>query len=342
MGDLRGYYEVAYSPSNREFDGHFRKITLKVSRPGVAVQTRSGYFAMPPGEGTATFPYEVQLLKAMRSSEPPRDLPVREKLFRFGPEPGGQRFTLVLELPLQAVRFERDQDPAFERAHFSFMGVLRTSWGSVAQKFSQDAPLWLPRQRHDELKQGNAVFMRSFTLPEGRYRMETAAMDRQTGRTSVEQAAARGAPGRAALALSSLALVKRTEQVARGALASDDPFRAGEVRIVPWVTEAEIDPARELRIFFVAYVPGRRRGRRRWRSSSAATGGWSAAPSRRCPPPMRRAASRTSSAFRPAASSRASTRCAPSCAAACSGPGSAVPSGWSPRSGAPPAAPPPS
>ncbi len=24
VGDLRGYYEVAYSPSNREFDGHFR------------------------------------------------------------------------------------------------------------------------------------------------------------------------------------------------------------------------------------------------------------------------------------------------------------------------------
>ena len=196
VGDLRGYYEVAYSPSNREFDGHFRKITLKVNRPGVAVQTRSGYFAMPPGEGTATFAYEVQLLRAMRSSEPPRDLPVREKLFRFGPEPGGQRYTLVLELPLQAVQFERDQDPAFERAHFSFMGVLRTSWGSVAQKFSQDAPLWLPRQRHDELKQGNAVFMRSFTLPEGRYRMETAAMDRQTGRTSVEQEALSGAPGR--------------------------------------------------------------------------------------------------------------------------------------------------
>jgi hypothetical protein len=190
----------------------------------------------------------------MRSADPPRDLPVREKLFRFGPEAGGQRYTVVLELPLQAVRFERDQDPAFERAHFSFMGVLRTSWGSVAQKFSQDAPLWLPRQRHDELKQGNAVFMRSFTLPEGRYRMETAAMDRQTGRASVEQGAL-SVPPAASLALSSLAVVKRTEQVARGALASEDPFRAGDVRIVPWVTEAEIDPSRELQIFFVAYLP---------------------------------------------------------------------------------------
>jgi hypothetical protein len=55
--------------------------------------------------------------------------------------------------------------------------------------------------------------------------------------------------------LSSLAVVKRAERVAKGALASDDPFRAGEARIVPWVTEAELDPAREIGLFFVADVP---------------------------------------------------------------------------------------
>jgi len=255
VGDLRGYYEVAYSPSNLEFDGRFRKIKLAVTRPGVTVQTRSGYFAMPPGEGTATFSYEVQLLKALRSPDPPHDLPVRTRAFRFGPEAGGQRYTVVLELPLDAIQFERDQDPAFERAHFSFMGVLRTPWGAVAEKFSQDAPVWLPRKRHDDLKQGNAVFMRSFTLPEGSYRLETAAMDRQSGRTSVDQSRLSVPPGRSAFGLSSLAVVKRAERVAKGALASDDPFRAGEARIVPWVTEAEVDPAQGVGLFFVAYVP---------------------------------------------------------------------------------------
>ena len=257
VGDLRGYYEISYSPANREFDGRFRKVTLKVTRPGVTVQTRSGYFAMPPGEGTATFAYEVQLLKALRSADPPHDLPIRTRTFRFGPEPGGQRYSVVLELPLDGIQFEKDKDPSFERAHFSFMGVLRTSWGSVAGKFSQDAPVWLPRKRHDDLKHGNAVFMRSFTLPEGRYRLETAAMDRQTGRTTVEYDRLSVPAGALQVALSSLAVVKRTERVAKGALASEDPFRAGDVRIVPWVTEAELDPARDLGLFFVAYVtPG--------------------------------------------------------------------------------------
>ena len=230
-------------------------MTLKVTRPGVSVQTRSGYFAMPASEGTVTFPYEVELLKLLRSPEPPHDLPVKAHAFRFGREDGGQRYTLVLELPLDAIRFEKDTDPRVERAHFSFMGLLRASWGGVAEKFSQDAPLWLPRSRHDELRQGNAVFMRSFTLPEGRYRLETAAMDRQTGRASVEQSrlVVPAAPGGATL--SSLAVVKRTERVAKGALASDDPFRAGDARIVPWVDEAELDGRKDLGLFFVAYVP---------------------------------------------------------------------------------------
>ena len=231
-------------PANLEFDGRFRRIALKVTRPGVTVQTRSGYFAMPPGEGTATFSYEVQLLKALRSPDPPHDLPVRTRAFRFGPEAGGQRYTVVLEVPLDGIQFEKDPDPAFERAHFSFLGVLRTPWGAVAEKFSQDAPVWLPRKRHDDLKQGNAVFMRSFTLPEGRYRLETAVMDRQSGRTSVDQSRLSVPPGRSTFGLSSLAVVKRTERVPKGALASDDPFRVGEARIVPWVTEARWAPTR--------------------------------------------------------------------------------------------------
>jgi VWFA-related protein len=255
VGDLRGYYEISYSPTNRSFDGKFRKVTLKVARPGVSVQTRSGYFAMPPGEGTATFPYEVRLAEAMRAPDPPHDLPVHSRAFRFGPEAGGQRYTLVLELPLRSVRFDPDRDPALERAHFSFMGVLRASWGGVAEKFSQDAPLWLPRNRHDALVQGNAVFMRSFTLPEGRYRLETAAWDQQSGQMSVSRDRLAVPANPTSFGLSSLAVVKRAERVPRGALASDDPFRAGDARIVPWVTEAELDAAREIGLFFVAYVP---------------------------------------------------------------------------------------
>lgn len=255
IGDLRGYYELAYSPLNRTLDGRFRRVSVKVSRPGVTVQTRSGYFAMPPGEGTATFPYEVELLRAMRASSPPHQFPLRARAFRFGHEAAGTRYTVVLELPLKAISFQKDQDPALERVHFSLMGVLRDASSSgVTEKFSQDSPLWVPRKRIEKLSHGNAVFMRSFTLPAGRYSLEAAAMDRQTGQTTVEIQRLLVSESTSPPALSDLALVKRTEPVAADALASEDPFRVGKVRIVPWVTEAEVDAGRSLEVFLVAYV----------------------------------------------------------------------------------------
>ncbi|MGE5124939.1 MAG: VWA domain-containing protein, partial [Betaproteobacteria bacterium] len=257
IGDLRGYYELAYSPSNREFDGKFRRVSLKVSRPGVTVQTRSGYFAMPPGEGTVTFPYEVDLLRAMRASSPPHDFPLRARAFRFGREETGTRYTVVAEFPLDAISFLKDPGSSVERAHFSFMGVLRSASGMVAQKFGQDSPLFLPRNRLQALRQGNAVFMRSFTLTRGRYSLETAAIDQQTGRKAVELNRLLVGERSLPLSLSDLAVVRRTEAVPKGALASDDPFRMGEVRIVPWVTEAELSRGQDLKIFLVAYTrPG--------------------------------------------------------------------------------------
>jgi VWFA-related protein len=44
--DMRFYYLVAYSPSNENYDGRFRNVSVKVTRPGVHVQTRQGYFAI--------------------------------------------------------------------------------------------------------------------------------------------------------------------------------------------------------------------------------------------------------------------------------------------------------
>ena len=57
MEDMRTHYELAYSPTSSNFDGHFRTIEVKIKRPKVTVQTRKGYYALPElnGEPLATF-----------------------------------------------------------------------------------------------------------------------------------------------------------------------------------------------------------------------------------------------------------------------------------------------
>jgi tetratricopeptide (TPR) repeat protein len=57
--DAGTYYVVAYMPSNAVFDGKYRTIEVRVSRPGVKVRARRGYLALPPASlitGTAAAP----------------------------------------------------------------------------------------------------------------------------------------------------------------------------------------------------------------------------------------------------------------------------------------------
>ncbi|HWG36345.1 MAG TPA: VWA domain-containing protein [Terriglobales bacterium] len=45
QSDTRSYYIAGYSSTNHAKDGKYRKITVKVSRPGVSVDARHGYYA---------------------------------------------------------------------------------------------------------------------------------------------------------------------------------------------------------------------------------------------------------------------------------------------------------
>jgi VWFA-related protein len=50
LTDGNTYYTLAYSPSNKNFHGEFRKIRISViGRPDLKIQTRDGYYALPNG-----------------------------------------------------------------------------------------------------------------------------------------------------------------------------------------------------------------------------------------------------------------------------------------------------
>jgi VWFA-related protein len=43
------YYTIAYTPTNRDWNGNYRKIEVKVDRPKIALSYRRGYYADDPG-----------------------------------------------------------------------------------------------------------------------------------------------------------------------------------------------------------------------------------------------------------------------------------------------------
>ncbi len=250
-GDIVGYYEVTYAPAKVETDGKFRALSVKVARGGTTVQARKGYFAVPAGEGTVTFPYELSLLSALRVDPMPHDFDFRSSAFRFGRVGERQQYTVVMEVPLSSFSFKKD-GPSY-KAHFSFMAVLRHPTQGVVQKFSQDSPIEVPAEKKDAVTRGNAIFTRSFSLAPGRYTLETAALDENTKKTSVRKSVLVVAKAPPPLGLSSLAIIKRTEPVNPGALETDDALRIGQTRIVPLLGEPTLAIGEGLPLFLVAY-----------------------------------------------------------------------------------------
>jgi hypothetical protein len=77
LRDGSSYYTLAYSPSNKNFHGEFRKIRISViQRPELKVQTRDGYYAMPAGETVSLKRQQDELVNSLLTPIPFNGIPL--------------------------------------------------------------------------------------------------------------------------------------------------------------------------------------------------------------------------------------------------------------------------
>jgi len=258
--ELSSYYEISYVPQVREYDGKFRAIAVKTSREDVVLQTRSGYFALPPNEGGGPnlLGFEAPLLAALGSAKPPRDFDYRATAMRFASNAGGTQYALIIEAPLASLTLVADQERKIYRTRFAMMALLKNAEGQVVQKFSQDYPLEGPIDRLESLKRGNVIFVRNFHLAPGRYTLETAAHDREANRISARRAVIIVPLAKPSISMSSIAVIKRVDPVDPNVKDPDNPLRFEQGKIIPNLGEAiQPKPGSQVSFFFVVYpAPG--------------------------------------------------------------------------------------
>ena len=178
--DNSRYYVLGYYPANDRRDGKFRRIEVRVTRPGFMVRARRGYVAprgraAAPGARAATSPREDALRTAVESPLAMGGIPLRLFAAPYKGAPPNAAVAIALELGVGGFTFTQ-QNGAFSDTLDVVVRVLdRDGKVRVNEKATVDLRLMpdtLARARARGFRVTSAV-----NLPPGRYQLRVSAAD---------------------------------------------------------------------------------------------------------------------------------------------------------------------
>ncbi len=258
--DVNGYYFLTYVPQNKEYDGRFRRISVKVGRSNVDIQSRQGYYAVESAGQLPILDYEVPAIAASRNA---KSSPTQNMLHSSAlsyPVSGQGGLTLILaEAQLAAFKFSPSIDNKTYNTDFSIVALVRDQSEQIVQKLSQHYALNGPIQNLETAKKGNVLFYREAQLSPGKYNVQLISHDAATGNVNVNTTPLEIFAGgdETKPRLSSVAVLKRAERLSPEEQRRDQPLRFGELLVYPNLGERiDRNSTKQLAYFFTAW-PGK-------------------------------------------------------------------------------------
>ena len=250
MEDVDTHYEISYKPASEIEDGHFRKIEVKLTKPDLRVQTRSGYFAVPDNGGDPLTPVEMAGLRALDAKPLPHTFDFQSKAFRFRSDKAGSQYAIAFEVPISNLTATPEPAEKKQRFHASLLALVKDSHGEIVDRVSKDVSSEVLDQHVAQLRAESMSYERGVNLLPGHYTIETAVVDQEGNRasTNILQIDNREQPG---LGLSDIALVHRVQDLERPPDASD-PFEIPGKRALPFVSTT-LTSGTEPFVYFVVY-----------------------------------------------------------------------------------------
>jgi hypothetical protein len=252
--DLSSYYLLGYYSTNTKLDGKFRTIDVKVTRPGVTVSARKGYFAVPDTGGAPVDTWEAPALGALESKPVPNMFPVRAGALLFPEARRPGLVSLVVDFKTAAMSFSNSGDGKTYASDFAVLVRFVDAKNQVVKKVSQHYEVRGPLAQVERAKQGEVLFYREPELEPGVYTMETIVYDNPTGKASVRFTTVEVPHGDpAGLRLSSLILAGRAEKVPEKDRRKGNPLLVADTVIYPNLGEPVSRKAKEVGFFFTVY-----------------------------------------------------------------------------------------
>jgi VWFA-related protein len=182
LQDGSTYYTLGYYPANKDWDGKFRRITVKTTRPGVKLHYRQGYFAVEPQA-------YAKLDAAQKSSDLAQalslDFPISTALrFQAAVVPPsaatGNKVTVNYAVDPHELTFELQSD-GLQHASVDCAVIVYSQNGETLQRLSNTMMAALKTDEYNRVMQKSFPCRQTFDLGPGQYLLRLGVRDGRTG-----------------------------------------------------------------------------------------------------------------------------------------------------------------
>jgi VWFA-related protein len=176
--DTSAYYAIGFHSSNQARDGKYRKLTIKINRPGVKLEYRPGYYAPADFKHSGREDRERDMEEQLTSDLPATDVAVYLDAMYFRLDENRFFVPVSLIVPGSQIPFVKggDKDKATLDIIGEVIDEVKRPIGTAREtvKLNLDPAL--------QARQKNIEYTTSFNLPPGKYHLKFVVRENQTGR----------------------------------------------------------------------------------------------------------------------------------------------------------------
>jgi VWFA-related protein len=175
--DTEAYYILGFKSTNPARDGSFRHLTIKLDRPDVKLEYRTGYFAPADFKHAKTEDREVALTEQMRSELPATDVAVYLQALYFRLDDNKFYVPVSLIVPGSQIPFVTNKDR--DKATLDVLGEVKNAQGIIVGNVRDTVKLAL--DSNQQAAKRNIQYSTGFTLAPGRYHLKFVVRENQNG-----------------------------------------------------------------------------------------------------------------------------------------------------------------
>ncbi len=176
--DTSEYYAIGFRSTNMARDGKYRKLTIKIDRPGIKLEYRPGYYAPADFRHSGKQDREQELQDELASDLPATDIAVYLDAMYFRLEDNRYYVPVSLLIPGSQIPFVKGGDK--DKATLDIIGAVVDEVKRPIGRARQTVKLNLDQGLN--ARQKNIQYTTSFDLPPGKYTLKFVVRENQTGR----------------------------------------------------------------------------------------------------------------------------------------------------------------